>query len=622
MSILNFLGLHNKKQTDADLCDQIISYTKSIVLREDLIKGITDNLNSVPVNKLQRLSLIIQTYVSLEDFITHNKPLIVQNTYTKEKLREEIRSKFNVFALPRPFQLYFLPEKEKVFLLYSGYTQALAEYIIKQIGVNGLQNLISKATAGTIFEGIRVTDEKTMATFHEHLPDITLTELSDIFRKVNTSLFQHIAKSFGEHIALKLTKENFQQIKEIYDYDLVSRYLRVIPVGALDKERVTYMTREDLEKQAMIAAEEKLRREMAEKSAQTLEAKLLASVSGLTLGFILIDTNNTIITINDSAKNILMIRQEIFTIKDIENQMSTSFDFTGIIEQSKKEMAPIEFNEVEWNNMVLHITVSPILLTTPKKEYIGSVILIDDVTMSKKLERTKDEFFAIASHELRTPLTAIRGSVSILKSHYADKLSEGDIPKLIGFIDQSADRLIEIVNEFLNVSRLEQGRIIFKLEAFSISDLIDEVIKELSSLADSKHIFLRFEDTHQKYHASLADRERTKQVLVNLIGNAIKFTSTGGVTISVEEKDNHVFVRVKDTGEGISEANQKLLFRKFQQAQEDVLTHDVNKGTGLGLYISKKFIENMGGTIFLEHSEVNKGASFIFSLPCLEKYIN
>jgi two-component system, sensor histidine kinase ChiS len=140
-------------------------------------------------------------------------------------------------------------------------------------------------------------------------------------------------------------------------------------------------------------------------------------------------------------------------------------------------------------------------------------------------------------------------------------------------------------------------------------------------MAETKHIFLQFENEHEKFHLALADRERTKHVLINLVGNAIKFTKTGGITLSLEEKENHIFVRVKDTGMGISEANKKFLFRKFQQTEENILTHDTNKGTGLGLYISKKFIENMGGTIFLENSEVNKGTSFVFSLPRLEKYL-
>jgi signal transduction histidine kinase len=200
-------------------------------------------------------------------------------------------------------------------------------------------------------------------------------------------------------------------------------------------------------------------------------------------------------------------------------------------------------------------------------------------------------------------------------------MSEGDIPTLIGFIDQSANRLIDIVNDFLNVSRIEQGRMTFNIEPFPIAELIAEVIQEIKSLAEQKNIFLTFENKNQSLRLTLADRDRTKQVLVNLIGNAIKFTETGGVTVNVEEKDHYTTVRVKDTGTGISQANQKFLFRKFKQADENILAHDSNRGTGLGLYISKKFVENMGGMIYLESSEENKGSTFVFSLPRLEPKI-
>lgn len=622
MGIFSFLKSTPHITTTADIADQIVVYTRNIIVRQDLIKQITEKYDkSLHLDTRSRLNTSIQTYFSLEEFIARNKPLVVQRSYTKESLREEIRTKFDIYTLPIPFQLCFLPEVQQLFLLYSSYTQKLAEYIIKQVGMKGLQNLVDSITVGTKFQGLSIKDQKKLTALYRELPQVTAVELTSLFQKLNDALFQHIAGAFGENIVLDLTLQHYQYIKETYTYDLVSHYLQIIPHGILEREKLTYMTRNDLEKQAMVAAEEKLRRKLAEKSAQTLEAKLIASVSGLSLGFIMTDVTNTILIINSAAKTILKINDDTQTIKQIEEQLTNSFNFSVFIEQSKNEGAPIELREVDWNSNILRVSVSPIFIHEPAKEYIGSVILIDDITISKKLERTKDEFFAIASHELRTPLTAIRGSVSILKSHYTKEMSEGDIPTLIGFIDQSANRLIDIVNDFLNVSRIEQGRMTFNIEPFPIAELIAEVIHEINSLAEQKNIFLTFENKNRTLHLTLADRDRTKQVLVNLIGNAIKFTERGGVTVNVEEKDHYTTVRVKDTGTGISQTNQKFLFRKFKQADENILAHDSNRGTGLGLYISKKFVENMGGMIYLESSEENKGSTFVFSLPRLEPKI-
>jgi signal transduction histidine kinase len=112
-----------------------------------------------------------------------------------------------------------------------------------------------------------------------------------------------------------------------------------------------------------------------------------------------------------------------------------------------------------------------------------------------------------------------------------------------------------------------------------------------------------------------ADKQRIKQVIYNLLGNAIKFTDTGHITISTRQDDNFVFISISDTGRGVPAEAQRLLFRKFQQAGSSLLTRDTTNGTGLGLYISKLIVEQSGGRIGLEHSEVGKGSSFIFSLP-------
>jgi signal transduction histidine kinase len=161
---------------------------------------------------------------------------------------------------------------------------------------------------------------------------------------------------------------------------------------------------------------------------------------------------------------------------------------------------------------------------------------------------------------------------------------------------------------------LEQGKIEIKKESFDFSLVIEKVIRDLKEMVHSKGLELectKLEDLPKVW----ADKNRSEQVLVNLIGNAVKFTKEGKVSIGVTAEEGRLVVRVSDTGIGISEKNQALLFRKFQQAGEYVLARDVSQSTGLGLYICRLMALSMGCEVALEKSELGKGSTFTFILP-------
>ncbi len=186
---------------------------------------------------------------------------------------------------------------------------------------------------------------------------------------------------------------------------------------------------------------------------------------------------------------------------------------------------------------------------------------------------------------------------------------------MLNDIHTSSVRLIEIVNDFLSMSRLEQSKIVFNKKAFQIEELVTGVLDELVPQAKAKNLSLKFVAAQKKPPAIFADRDRTKEVLLNIIGNALKYTEKGEVKVTVMPKDNQLEVAVSDTGRGISYKNQRLLFRKFQQAGDSLYTRDTTRGTGLGLYISKLRIEGMGGKIYLVKSVEGVGSTFAFTLP-------
>lgn len=347
--------------------------------------------------------------------------------------------------------------------------------------------------------------------------------------------------------------------------------------------------------------------------------KLQSSISSLTVGFIMTDRNNNIVVINKAARSLLcasstspLATVQNCTLAHIEDELKGAIDLAALINRSVDERNALLVKELAFQSRFLKIIITPI---TELADVLGTVILIDDISEAKILDRSKDEFFSIASHELRTPLTAIRGNSALIKQYYWDKLIDKDLQEMIGDIHESSIRLIEIVNDFLDMSRLELGKIVFNKEAVDITQVIQSVIKEYQTTGSIKMLYLKFNPPQNPAPKALADAGRLKQVLINLIGNAIKFTEKGGITLDLAFNDKFAKIYVKDTGSGIPEKSKNLLFRKFQQASNNIYTRDSSQSTGLGLYISKLMIEGMGGQIFLENSEVGKGTTFSFTLP-------
>ncbi|MCR4324317.1 MAG: sensor histidine kinase [Candidatus Curtissbacteria bacterium] len=228
----------------------------------------------------------------------------------------------------------------------------------------------------------------------------------------------------------------------------------------------------------------------------------------------------------------------------------------------------------------------------------------------KNLDKLKDEFVSIASHELRTPMTAIKGMVSMIVDGDYGKVEKG-LHEPLADIANSTDRLIVLVNELLNVSRIEAGRLKFELSDFAIQPVIGEVVTSLIPLAKGKNLYLDF-----KYDGLTfvqGDTNKIREVLSNLIGNSLKFTERGGITISLEEDGDLLKVFVQDTGIGISSEDQVKLFGKFKQ----ISSYQVGRpaGSGLGLYISRELTRKMGGDLWIQKSEPQQGSTFVFSLP-------
>ncbi len=231
----------------------------------------------------------------------------------------------------------------------------------------------------------------------------------------------------------------------------------------------------------------------------------------------------------------------------------------------------------------------------------------------KALDAQKDEFISMAAHELRAPMTAIKGYISMVMEG-----DTGDIPeKARGFLADANsinERLIRLVNNMLNVSRIEEGRIVFQWEEEELSQVVRAVYNQFIPEAARKGLSYTLEIPKQVKDKVRVDPDRIHEVIANLISNAIKYTDRGSVKVMLSQSSkDKVKVEVIDTGSGISLVEQKKLFQKFYRVETNV---GKTTGTGLGLYISRLLVEKFSGLIGIESQE-GKGSNFWFELPIL-----
>ena len=334
-----------------------------------------------------------------------------------------------------------------------------------------------------------------------------------------------------------------------------------------------------------------------------------------------------ILDINErTCTNLGYTREEILRlmIRDIKATPSGDTFWNDHIAMYEQEDELIfESSHRRKDGTTFPVEISERLVKWEDKEYI--VATVRDIIDRKKVEealiqakilaeagnRTKSELVANVSHELRTPLNSIIGFSEVLQDETFGSLNEKQI-KYVDHIFTSGKQLLSLINDLLDISKIEAGKMELNYTNFSISTVIDDVMNLVLPMLSDKGIVIEATIDQQIIFVN-ADIKKVKQVLLNLLDNAIKFTPTGGsIKIDVIRDGDMLKVAISDTGIGISEDDQKKLFQPFVQL--DGSTTREYKGTGLGLVLVKQMIELHGGEVWIE-SEFGKGSTFIFTLP-------
>jgi PAS domain S-box-containing protein len=240
--------------------------------------------------------------------------------------------------------------------------------------------------------------------------------------------------------------------------------------------------------------------------------------------------------------------------------------------------------------------------------------VIVDISQRKHMERLKDEFVSTVSHELRTPLTSISGSLGLLVGQWSESMPES-ATRLVSIAHKNIQRLVRLINDILDIEKLESGHVVFNLARVDLCQLVQQAIEDNRGFAEEFGVQVRLDATSVGAEVN-ADPDRLAQVLTNLISNAIKFSSNGeDVVVAVEKRGNTRVVSVRDHGPGIPAEFKSHIFEKFAQA--DGTNSRRKGGTGLGLSIVKQIVERLGGQVGFDDAP-GGGTTFFVELPAWE----
>jgi len=244
-------------------------------------------------------------------------------------------------------------------------------------------------------------------------------------------------------------------------------------------------------------------------------------------------------------------------------------------------------------------------------QFVGTVIVLRDVTHEQEVAQAKNEFVSVVAHELRTPMTSIKGYTDLILQGTMGEITDGQ-QHFLQIVRSNVERLSELINNLLDTSRIEAGRIKLNPKPISMPKIVHETCEGIAETVKERGLTLEIDEA-PNIPTIDADRNAVIQILVNLLSNAYRYTPSGGkITVSIHSTDESVTVEVADTGIGIAPEDQELIFEPFFRADHDMVTNQ--PGTGLGLSIVKSLVEMHGGKLQLQ-SALDQGSTFSFTLP-------
>jgi len=339
--------------------------------------------------------------------------------------------------------------------------------------------------------------------------------------------------------------------------------------------------------------------------------RTLAIIENFTDGLLLFDNHNLLLLINPQAQEFFGVKSQDIIEKSLSDLRKVK-SLQPLVKLLGKEIRGFFRKELDLGkNLILEVSAIPIIIKGKKSQ---NLVILHNVTREKTVERLKTEFVSISAHQLRTPLSAIKWTLRMLLDGDIGKISS-DQRNILEKAYKSNERMIKLINDLLDVTRIEEGRFLYNIKKADFIKIVKGVISALRDVAKKSKLTLHLLLPSNKIPEVKVDAEKISLAVQNLIENAVHYTPAGGkVTVSIKYDKEHkeVLFSVEDTGIGIPESQQKRVFSKFFRSPNAIRKETV--GTGLGLFTTKNIVEAHGGKIWFKSKE-GKGTTFYFSLP-------
>ena len=482
--------------------------------------------------------------------------------------------------------------------------------------VNPVEKIID---INTSFENL--TGYKSIEIVGESIEKIFLEKekILDILKKAREKKYIKIEKIvLLTREKKKLTASLSVSTREDKEGNFTGYFLGIIDISELEKlqegmeKRVRERT-EELERSrtALLNILEDIDRSRAE--AEEERDKTLAIIKNFPEGLLIFDKEDNLLSINPKMEDFFEIKSKELIGENAKKLRKISI-LTPLMEILGERIKRVYREKLELReDLILEVSTISILR---EKEKTGTLVIVRDITRERFVEKMKTEFVSITAHQLRTPLSAIKWTLRMILDGDVGKISK-EQQSFLNKTYKSNERMIKLINDLLNVTRIEEGRFLYNVQKEDIIDVIKKEITPLKEIAQRKGLKFEVNFPKEKIPKIDIDSEKISLVVQNLINNAISYTKSGSIKISFKfEKEKKWFLfSVQDSGIGIPEVQQKRIFTRFFRAISAVRAE--TEGTGLGLFIAKNIIEAHGGKIWFESKE-NKGSTFYFTIPIKE----
>ncbi len=634
--------------------EKIFTHLQSLVNKPELCEEFIDKYQHLSLLDPQKREIpVIKLYKNFEFFIIKNKPPNITKEYTSATLRQEIASVVPLNELSDFFRVIFIPDREKSTALFVIGLEFINQISGAILGQKQLHSLIDQAAQGTIFVDLQADGQTIVMppAINEKTKTMPVREVKSQYNKFYETLHQGLITSLGEEKAAEPFISFNILAQQIYAYDITEYLLDILPKEALDGQKLEFFDRQELErivhektaqldlvknqleqqltqfqeqnqaledtKKSMLNVLEDVEEE--KNNAQLAKAKDDAILSSIGEALFVVDLIGNIELVNPVAQELLEIHEKDALGKLVTNVLKFKNEDGSPIPQENQPILTTLNTGGQINQTMLYtkkndkkLTVN--IITSPIKQndkVIGALGIIRDITKEKEIDRMKTEFISLASHQLRTPLSAIRWFTEMLLGGDGGELNN-EQKEFAKNISDSTQRMIQLVNSLLNISRMESGRILVDPRPTDLKELVQGVVTDLKAKIEDRkqNLLISVHDDLPKINL---DPRLIRQVYLNLLTNAIKYTpKEGEITVFISKKDGDIITQISDNGYGIPRDQKDKIFQKFFRATNIIKVE--TDGTGLGLYLIKAIVESSKGKIWFE-SEEGKGTTFWFTLP-------